>query len=561
MILVNKIKIDNFRSIRTLDIDSLSDLTSISGLNNSGKSNVLRAVNAFFNDVTEGDESIDIPRDYYRLDKSRAKKSIKVEVQFTLPQEFKFRKSLSDVEDLFEGSRVFSIAKEWTIRESQPSYYLDGAKLDAQRQLYAEAFLRLIKFRYIPARTSPLDVIRGEESGLRDVLVRRLAKNVSEESQQAFQALATTSQSLLLSVAHRFSDFQDIGNVELQLPRSWKEIVFSFAYAVINNETSFEDFLQGSGIQSLLMLRTLYLIDSDFSQQFGWRQASIWALEEPETSMHTSLVAQIAAFLAEISVEPRLQVICTTHSHLIIGHSGKPTVLASENGTTTARKIASIADAVQQTANLGITEWQHPLLFLPTKTLILVEGKSDYYFLKEVERFYPAPRNVHISFLENLEQTMSGGTEQTITYLKNNKSAIAQRPDSAPVILLLDEDSAAKTRAINSLGMTNKLKAIAWPPQSKNPKLSSTLRGLETLLSERIIRLAAEKANIDLLEGRKKVSVDNQDLGKLKEAVLSLLQSNVIELSDLSAVATYIQELWRLASNPSDPPTLFSFHS
>ena len=44
-------------------------------------------------------------------------------------------------------------------------------------------------------------------------------------------------------------------------------------------ESKIRDTEQGSGIQSLLMLETLYLIDRDYFQQFGWRQAAIWGVE------------------------------------------------------------------------------------------------------------------------------------------------------------------------------------------------------------------------------------------------------------------------------------------
>lgn len=42
------------------------------------------------------------------------------------------------------------------------------------------------------------------------------------------------------------------------------------------------------------MLETLLPIDQDYFQKFGWRQASIWGIEEPESSLHSSLEIQIA---------------------------------------------------------------------------------------------------------------------------------------------------------------------------------------------------------------------------------------------------------------------------
>jgi|GEM_PF-6256624 len=71
------------------------------------------------------------------------------------------------------------------------------------------------------------------------------------------------------------------------------------------------------------MIQTLALIDKDYYQQFGWKQASLWAIEEPESSMHTTLEAQVVSFLAQLSTESdgRLQIIGTTHSDLMLQSS------------------------------------------------------------------------------------------------------------------------------------------------------------------------------------------------------------------------------------------------
>ncbi len=52
---IRRIKIKNFRSIRNLDIE-VTDLATFVGDNDSGKSNILKALNLFFNDVTESNQ-------------------------------------------------------------------------------------------------------------------------------------------------------------------------------------------------------------------------------------------------------------------------------------------------------------------------------------------------------------------------------------------------------------------------------------------------------------------------------------------------------------------------
>lgn len=55
---IRHIEIKNFRSIRSLSLDA-NDLTTLVGDNDSGKSNVLRALNLFFNGQTDPGQSLD----------------------------------------------------------------------------------------------------------------------------------------------------------------------------------------------------------------------------------------------------------------------------------------------------------------------------------------------------------------------------------------------------------------------------------------------------------------------------------------------------------------------
>ena len=73
MKLITKVVVDHFRSIRHQEIGDFSNFTSLAGLNNSGKSNLLRAVNAFFSGHTDICDPLDFQRDYFCHD-ARSKK-------------------------------------------------------------------------------------------------------------------------------------------------------------------------------------------------------------------------------------------------------------------------------------------------------------------------------------------------------------------------------------------------------------------------------------------------------------------------------------------------------
>jgi len=88
--LINKIYVDHFRSIRGAPIDSLGHFTAFAGLNNAGKSNVLRALNAFFTGYTDTNTKIEYKKDYYRNDlgSRKKRKNISISVEFDLPDLF-----------------------------------------------------------------------------------------------------------------------------------------------------------------------------------------------------------------------------------------------------------------------------------------------------------------------------------------------------------------------------------------------------------------------------------------------------------------------------------------
>jgi predicted ATP-dependent endonuclease of OLD family len=432
MRIISGITVEEFRSIRSADVAEFGDLTTIAGLNNSGKSNLLRALNAFFTGEVEPGIPLALDRDYYRPDMSKKKaRRIRISVRFSLPATFSFRKDLEPVKDIL--GTEFDLAKEWWLRHEGVAYHLNGHALDLVEQRKVEQFLRLINFRYVPNRVLPLDVIRSEHRALRDALVRRVAKK-AKGSEEAFDALRETSTSLIRAMVERIQALQpDAGSIRLATPTSWSDMVFAFGYMLEQDGSELEDVLQGSGLQSVLMLETLYLIDQDYFQKFGWRQAAIWGIEEPESSLHTSLEAQVASFLQSIASAPRsrLQVVCTTHSDLMIQYADRP-LFAQRKETGTTFEAAGKRVVLERAAKAGVSRWVHPILYFPLDPLVLVEGRHDRTFLDEAFRVLRPSRSIRIADLEELGDGGSGGIDRLLGYVKENAGVIKARARTPP---------------------------------------------------------------------------------------------------------------------------------
>lgn len=223
MKLVQLVEVRNFRSIKDVRLENLGNFSAFVGLNNSGKSNFLRALNSFFTDEVEPGQPLRVESDHYRSAvRSRRKKVIRVALHFSLPNEFRFRKGLEPVEQLL--GRDFLLAKAWVLGEPQSRFYLNDSHeaLSAADREKALQFLSLISFRYVPNRVFPLGIIKEEHQALRDVLIRRLGRKATQRD-QVFDLIEKTSSKLIghltSDVRTVLSDVDFVKTLNAQIPR------------------------------------------------------------------------------------------------------------------------------------------------------------------------------------------------------------------------------------------------------------------------------------------------------------------------------------------------------
>jgi predicted ATPase len=540
MILITRIVIEGFRSIRHAVIEPLADFTSFAGLNNSGKSNVLRALNAFFNEETDPGQFIDVDADYYRPDlRKKRRKRIRVGLTFHLPDQFRFRRGLEGVQQLLSGE-TFSVIKEWVRDPVSPTYSLNGSVLDLENRQKLNQFLQLIKYRYVPNRVLPTELIRNEHQSLRDVLVRRLGQRAKSDA-KAFAAIRDTSTRMIKSLTKRFQEAcPGEGTVSLATPTSWHDVAFAFGYRLARGGTEIEDAAQGSGIQSLLMLETLYLIDRDYFQQFGWRQAAIWGIEEPESSLHSSLEARVASYLAGVATDQqsRLQVLCTTHSDLVIQYSGRSVIVKHDGRGSEFESLDEPRKALERLSTAGVSRWIHPMLFWPLDPIVLVEGRSDREFLEEAFKHIRPSRPVRVVDLAALDPSSGdGGVDRMRQYVKENASAIRSRRAAAPIVVVLDWDAAGKTEQFRKLvSAASVYKVLAWPTDALNPRAGKSFRGVERAHSDRVFEEAIRRgAHIGLTAAAGGNSGDY-----------------IVQVSDYPAVKQIFAQITREGLTPDD---------
>lgn len=135
MITIERVHIKNFRSLVDETIE-LSDCNFFVGKNDSGKSNVLKALNLFFNERTDFNAPYDFNSDYSKFAKRGAKqaKEVTISLDILIPETFKE-----------------SGTKTWT-----KTWRADGLHSDNIESLFKSGskgftLLNRIQYMYIPA--------------------------------------------------------------------------------------------------------------------------------------------------------------------------------------------------------------------------------------------------------------------------------------------------------------------------------------------------------------------------------------------------------------------------
>lgn len=537
MITIRDITINRFRSIREARLDALEDFSVLAGLNNSGKSNFVRALNLFFTGRPEPEIPFDLMRDYYRGELSAKKrKAISISVHFTLADLFRFRPGLVPVEQLL--GRDFSIRKIWSFRQLEPSIYLNDSAipLEVGDVDKVNQFLGLVSFRYIPNRVIPTEIIRREQQALRDVLVRRLARYRSQ-AEAVFDGLQATAEGLVKAISDDVTKFApDVQKVRLATATSLADLAFQFGYRLKEGAAEMNEAEQGSGMQSLLMFETLHLIDRDYFQQFGWKQAAIWAVEEPESSLNTALEARTAHLLAGMAKESsgRLQILGTTHSDLMIQYAHRGYFVdkqaAGKGGLASVAVPKQTRELLDVTSRQGVSRWTNPLLLYPLEPAILVEGKFDRDFIQECMRILAINNVPRIVCLADLKQdSAQGGVERLISFVKENVDVIKARAAYAKVALTLDWDAAGRINSFTKhFNANDPFVCLAWDRSEANPLLSRQFRGVERFYSDRIVTLVEQShPNLIFSNAKGLRTVNPNDYGSVKQHLNTAVRSGL----------------------------------
>ncbi|WP_165691595.1 ATP-dependent nuclease [Mycobacterium numidiamassiliense] len=493
MSVIEYVEVENFRSIRSAEITEVGDYVPLVGLNSSGKSNVLRALNLFFNGYLDEDRTpLSMTDDFSTHAPKGKKKLVSVTVGLRLNESFKVRgqedfHGAHGISDLIFIKRMWGLGVDKTAT-IETLYF--GPSMSEMVEATTEhtasvlAHIRAVRFVYIPNHARPADLIRSELAPLQSTLVSRLrsTKAYRESSvDELFDELKAMGERMFGDVSAAVSRGLPGLGIQPDLPVDFADLVFNLGVqaSTVGDVARAPEF-EGSGVQSLLLLHVLNLADRTHrASGFGWIQASIWAIEEPESFLHAGLRIQFATDLGKYAEDPKRQIFVTTHQDEFVRTSEFAWLTTKDPDTSLQRM--PVREALVVSAKAAISTYSHPLFTFASDPIVIVEGAFDDIYLRAaIEQGNLKPRWRLISPKAAFGDDYTG--DAIHQYLKYNKQVVASRPDAAPVVVLRDWEAKDSAKYEAVLGVHPYSACFTAPAALSNPALGESFVGIERFL-------------------------------------------------------------------------------
>lgn len=515
--MINRISIRNFRSIASAEIDA-NWITTLVGANDAGKSNVLRALNLFFNGETNPGERFDFARDHNQFAQAKQRKAQQVEIGiiFKLPGGYLREGQAEEI----EWRKVWR--REGPVRNLEIRRFADGREFPARSKI--PTLLDRIQFTYIPAIKDKA-FFADLQGRLYDVLAS-VAEEPLKESAGAFQnQLGRQLHGLLASLGQTFQ-----AEATMRLPENLREIFENLEI----NSGDVPLSRRGDGIKIRhipKMLEFIAVKRDELLVRGGVRYTHIWGFEEPENNVEMSAAFKMSdEFVGMVSDADHFQLFFTTHSPIFYRmDEQRPNdaqwmmfhyVSKDGDGTVIATKSPAEVDDT-----MGL---------MPIVAPYVTEAKRRYDVLRvEIDRVKAIAANNHpVLFVE-------GDTDRTVL----SRALQLFSPD-APAIHVSNGDgdyggaAALRSRAL-AWGLTVRHKPVA--ARSRAAALfdaDATGTKERKALGEEIGRIGLENVGLKLF------SLDTPV--RLRDLAKKGFRVNV----DLEA--HYSDEVWRRAEDAGD---------
>ena len=442
---IELIKIRNFRSLADVSV-SAEALTVFVGRNDEGKSNLLRALDLFFNSETRR-YTMNWATDYsgYAREVQRKAPQIEIALKFKLPESFSVGKSV-----------VWKRIWRKTGLHKEDIKLADGGDLPARSKAYA--YLKTLRYEYIPAikGTEYFEKLLGSVHDMLDATVQSDIRTASADFTNAIRS-------------HIGEILQDLESQlglksDLELPSDLRRLFteLEFRSNAGNHRVALSQRGDGIKVRHIpIILHWLANQANHLSAPGRPRVETIWGYEEPENNLETSRCFELAEFFLRNSGS--IQTFLTTHSpvfYSVLQPKEHKTVSLAEVrlGTTGTEVVPRMPgqqdDLMALHSSIGFLELIEPHVLewkeknnrlekrikegiFTDQPTIFVEGPSDKAIIEAViTRFFP-----NASIVKVLCSEQNGGGH---SWVKDSLIAWHHSRPSERAVGLFDGDVASQ---------------------------------------------------------------------------------------------------------------------
>jgi len=403
---IRELRLKNYRSFEDCTICFEDYYTAICGKNNSGKSNVVRAI---LNMLERGRhyDRLNYNSDYPIWKSNDKKEDIEISIKLFLNKEADFgllkfigfflTDSKTENTEIEIINTDLEIKVVYGLKESKSEIIVNGQLIDNKYKV-AEILRRIhfapvISFHnstqsgrsYRRAGHGYLENLNPKSKEIVDTKI----KQVNAELSKALQKHKLELQSIVGRLQEKYEVSLNFSGIDLDFDR----IPYEISLGEKNFELPLDDW--GSGTKNrTLILSSIFeaknQIDLDDESN---RITPIVVIEEPESFLHPSAQAEFGRVLQDLSQELEIQVIATTHSpYLLSHHNPKSNLLLN-------RKYLRKKNRESYLENPDKENWRKPFelalgmvgpefdslkeaFFSRDNNIILVEGKLDVEYFE-----------------------------------------------------------------------------------------------------------------------------------------------------------------------------------
>lgn len=430
---IERITIKKFRSIAEETFNA-KNLTVFVGRNDAGKSNILKALNLFFNNETDLGQSFDFETDYSRFAVKQKKKAqeISIEIIFSPPDTFR------------DHSKRISWTKKWRkdgfYTPGEKIVFADGSQITDRSRV--SVWLRRLRYHYVPA-------IKGNDyfSSLLKSLYRTLYATIKTDLQKAGQAFVGNIREHTKLLSGELSKKLNLDS-KIQLPEDLSNLFSTLDFETVSKGQSIALKHRGDGIKVRhlpVILKFLAEKERIHHSKGAVRSDTIWGYEEPENNLELHYAFELAKDFEKYSED--VQIFLTTHS---------PAFYTIGKGHSNTLKYASFKDAENSSTRIksvdenNIKEIDEAMGLLPiigpyveekisenqelrkiiadlkdeTKPVLFVEGKTDKTILENAWKRLKGKDVMPFRIQPAFDRYFIGNTFRRGEIFKNNNDLI-----------------------------------------------------------------------------------------------------------------------------------------